>query len=172
KYAACPYQFLLSAIYRLERPKDIEPLQKLDPLTRGSIFHEAQAAFFRRLKDDGRLPLTAAAIPHALATVDAALACVAADYEEQLAPAIARVWRDEIADIGRDLRVWVRRLPLTDGWAPAYFEFAFGLPGDIGRDPASIPEPVLVDGRFILRGSVDLIETSGNDLRITDHKTG
>jgi ATP-dependent helicase/DNAse subunit B len=172
KYASCPYQFLLAAIYKLEQPKDIEPLQKLDPLTRGSIFHEAQAAFFRQLKADGRLPLIPDAMPHALKTIDTALAAVAADYKEKLAPAIDRVWHDEIADIGRDLRVWVRRLPLTDGWEPAYFEFAFGLPGDTGRDPASVTDPVLVDGRFILRGSVDLIETGGNDLRITDHKTG
>ncbi len=172
KYASCPYQFLLSAIYKLEQPKDIEPLQKLDPLTRGSIFHEAQAAFFRQLKKDGRLPLTPDAMPHALKTIDAALAAVASRYEDELAPAIDRVWHDEIADIGRDLRVWVGRLPLTDGWEPAYFEFAFGLPGDTGRDPASIGDPVLVDSRFILRGSVDLVETSGNNLRITDHKTG
>jgi hypothetical protein len=172
KYASCPYQFLLAAIYKLEQPKDIEPLQKLDPLTRGSIFHEAQAAFFRQLKADGRLPLIPDAMPHALKTIDTALGAVAADYKEKLAPAIDRVWHDEIADIGRDLRVWVRRLPLTDGWEPAYFEFAFGLPGDTGRDPASVTDPVLVDGRFILRGSVDLIETGGNDLRITDHKTG
>jgi ATP-dependent helicase/nuclease subunit B len=172
KYAACPYQFLLSAIHRLERPRDIEPLQKIDPLTRGSIFHEAQAVFFRRLKQEARLPLTADGVAHALATVDAALAAVAARYQDELAPAIERVWDDEIADIGRDLRVWVRRLPLNDGWTPAYFEFAFGLPGDRGRDPASVPDPVLVGGRFLLRGSVDLIETQGDDLRITDHKTG
>ena len=186
KYSSCPYQFLLSAIYRLERPRDIEPLQKLDPLTRGSIFHEAQARFFRQLKDEGRLPLTADAMPHALQVVDAALASVAARYEDELAPAIERVWRDEIADLGRDLRVWVRRLPLHDGWQPAYFEFAFGLPGDTDRDPASVPDPVLVDGRFKLRGSVDLIETRsapvvprasdlaprGSTFRITDHKTG
>ena len=179
KYSSCPYQFLLSAIYRLERPRDIEPLQKLDPLTRGSIFHEAQARFFRQLKDEGRLPLTAEAMPHALQVVDAALAGVAARYEDELAPAIDRVWRDEIADIGRDLRVWVRRLPLHDGWQPAYFEFAFGLPGDTDRDPASVPDPVLVDGRFKLRGSVDLIEartspvaSGASTFRITDHKTG
>jgi hypothetical protein len=172
KFAACPYQFLLSAIHRLERTKDIEPLQKIDPLTRGSMFHEAQAVFFRRLKDEGRLPLTADGVAHAVATVDAALAAVAARYRDELAPAIARVWEDEVADIGRDLRVWVRRLPLNDGWTPAYFEFAFGLPGDRGRDPASVPNPVLVDGRFLLRGSVDLIETQGSDLRVTDHKTG
>ncbi|HEX4568346.1 MAG TPA: PD-(D/E)XK nuclease family protein, partial [Vicinamibacterales bacterium] len=186
KYASCPYQFLLSAIHRLQPPKDIEPLQKLDPLTRGSIFHEAQAAFFRRLKADGRLPLKPADTPYALMAIDAALTGVAGEYEEQLAPAIERVWRDEIADIGRDLRVWVRRLPVGDGWEPRYFEFAFGLKGDTGRDPSSVDDPVLVDGRFKLRGSVDLIEsrtwplTPGpaplsprpSDLRITDHKTG
>lgn len=172
KYASCPYQFLLSAIHRLERPTDIEPLQKLDPLTRGSIFHETQAVFFRQLQQEGRLPVTSAGVAYALATADAALTRVAAEYEERLVPAIARVWRDEIADIGRDLRVWVRRLPFADGWVPTYFEFAFGLPTDVGRDPSSLVDPILVDGRFRLRGSIDLVESKGSALRITDHKTG
>jgi CRISPR/Cas system-associated exonuclease Cas4 (RecB family) len=177
KYASCPYQFLLSAIYKLESPKDIDALQKLDPLTRGSIFHEAQALFFRRLKKDGRLPVTADVVPYALKAVDTALATVAAKYKDELAPAIERVWDDEIADIGRDLRVWVRRLPAADGWVPAYFEYAFGLrqePDQPDRDPNSIEDPVVVDGRFVLRGSVDVIEvrTSNAELRITDHKTG
>ena len=166
KYAACPYQFLLSAIYRLEPPPDIEPLQKLDPLTRGSIFHEVQAQFFRALKAEGRLPVVEKDVPAALATLDRVIAEVAARYEEDLAPAIDRVWRDEISDIGRDLRVWVRRMAAAPadhaGWVPAYFEFAFGLPGDDNeRDPASVPDPVLIDGRFKLRGSVDLIERKG-----------
>ena len=189
KYAACPYQFLLSAIYRLEAPRDIEPLQKLDPLTRGSIFHEAQARFFRALKSGGRLPVREADVAHALETLDQVITAVADQYEEDLAPAIDRVWRDEIADITRDLRVWVRRMAAESAgdadpnrWQPEYFELAFGLPKDEGRDPASVPEPVLVDGRFKLRGSVDLIEVRGGRtpdrgaaplaLRITDHKTG
>jgi ATP-dependent helicase/nuclease subunit B len=181
KYAACPYQFLLSAIYRLEPPPAIEPLQKLDPLTRGSIFHEAQARFFRALQAEGRLPVAEKDVAAALATLDRVIAEVAANYEEDLAPAIDRVWRDEIGDIGRDLRVWVRRLPQAAGWEPVHFEFAFGLKQDDNeRDPASIPDPVLIDGRFKLRGSVDLIERKRSDLgppaadllRITDHKTG
>jgi CRISPR/Cas system-associated exonuclease Cas4 (RecB family) len=172
KYSSCPYQFLLSAIYRLEPPRDIEPLQKLDPLTRGSIFHEAQAQFFRQLKHEGRLPLTSDDVAHALKTMDAAISSVAPRYKDELAPAIERVWDDEIASIGRDLRVWVRRLPNADGWVPTYFEYAFGLRDTEGRDPASIDDAVLVDGRFILRGSVDLIESQGGALRVTDHKTG
>jgi hypothetical protein len=191
KFAVCPYQFLLSAIYRLEPPPAIEPLQKLDPLTRGSIFHEAQAHFFRALKAEGRLPAASADIPAVLATLDRVIAEVAARYQEDLAPAIDRVWRDEIGEIARDLRVWARRLAADHprsaadhadhaGWVPAYFEFAFGLPGDQDRDPASVRDPVLIDGRFKLRGSIDLIERKGGSglpptatlLRITDHKTG
>ena len=192
KFAACPYQFLLSAIYRLEPQPDIEPLQKLDPLTRGSIFHEAQALFFRALQKDGHLPVTARDVATAMQVLDRVIATVAAKYEEDLAPAIDRVWQDEIHDIARDLRVWVRRLAAEGGagqgpaWLPAYFEFAFGLPGDQDRDPASVPDPVLLDGRFKLRGSIDLIETQREaagasradtgsptaTLRVTDHKTG
>jgi hypothetical protein len=173
KFATCPYQFLLSAVYRLEPADEPEPLQKLDPLTRGALFHEAQAEFFRSLQKEGRLPLTPASLPRALETVDAVMTRVADEYREKLAPAIERVWRDEIADITKDLRVWVRRLPDASDWVPEYFEFSFGL-SDEGRDPRSVPDPVIVDGRFRLRGSVDLIERKRDAalLRVTDHKTG
>ncbi len=173
KFSSCPYQFLLSAVYRLQPAEDPEPLQKLDPLTRGALFHAVQAAFFRELHDAAALPVTEVALPRALAVLDAIVARVSAGYYERLAPAIDRVWRDEVADIARDLRVWARRLPDNGDWQPEYFEYSFGL-SDEGRDPRSVPDPVLVDGRFLLRGSVDLIEQKpgGVQLRVTDHKTG
>ena len=157
KFSSCPYQFLLSAIYRLERAEEPEPLQKLDPLTRGALFHDAQAEFFRALKRDGHLPVTAANLSVALETIERVMAAVASKYHEKLAPAIERVWSDEIADITKDLRVWVRRLPDAGEWLPTYFEYSFGL-SDEGRDPNSRQDPVLVDGRFKLRGSIDLVE--------------
>ena len=173
KFTLCPYQFALSAIYRLQPNQEPEPLQRLDPLTKGSIFHEAQALFFRAMRDDQRLPVTAAGVSRALGVMEGVLANVAARYEEQLAPAIPRVWSDEIAALGRDLRVWVRKLPEAEGWTPEYFEYSFGL-SDEGRDERSVPEPVTIDGRFVLRGSIDVIEsrTQSEELRITDHKTG
>jgi CRISPR/Cas system-associated exonuclease Cas4 (RecB family) len=69
--------------------------------------------------------------------------------------------------------VWVRRLPESREWTPEYFEFSFGL-SDEGRDPRSVREPVLIDGRFLLRGSIDVVETrqGSRDIRVTDHKTG
>ena len=177
KFASCPYQFLLSAVYRLEPAEEPEPLQKLDPLTRGALFHEVQAEFFRALQKDAALPVTDASLPAALLVLDRIIEAVAARYHETLAPAIERVWRDEIADLAKDLRVWVRYLPAAGDWVPAYFEFSFGLPRELaseGRDPASLADPVLVDGRFRLRGSVDLIEQKrgASLLRVTDHKTG
>jgi ATP-dependent helicase/nuclease subunit B len=173
KFSSCPYQFLLSAILRLEPAEEPEPLQKLDPLTRGALFHEVQAEFFRELQREGRLPVEEPGVADALARLDAVVARVAAEYYERLAPAIERVWRDEVGDIARDLRVWVRRLAGAGDWLPEYFEFSFGLT-DEGRDARSVRDPVLVDGRFLLRGSVDLVERRRDSalLRVTDHKTG
>ena len=92
---------------------------------------------------------------------------------ETLAPAIDRVWRDEVNELRRDLGIWVQKAADEADWRPTYFEFSFGL-NDEGRDPRSLPDPILVDGRFVLRGSVDLIEHRADFdlLRITDHKTG
>jgi ATP-dependent helicase/nuclease subunit B len=165
KFANCPYQFLLSAIYRLEPAEEPEPLQRLDPLLRGSIFHTIQSEFFRALERE----------PHRTPSnlLEQTIERVSNQYREELAPAIERVWEAEIADIAKDLRVWAARMPDKDGWRPYRFEFSFGL-SDEGRDPRSLPDPVMVDGRFLLRGSIDLLEErrGGQELRVTDHKTG
>ncbi len=173
RFATCPYQFLLATIHRLEPWEEPEPLMRLDPLTRGSLFHRAQAEFYRALDALGRLPVTVETLPQAVATLHDIVDRVAGEYADELAPAIERVWRDEIDEIRRDLGIWVRRLADGADWIPAYFEFSFGL-HDEGRDPRSLPDPVLVDGRFILRGSVDLVERHRElpVLRVTDHKTG
>jgi ATP-dependent helicase/nuclease subunit B len=173
KFTICPYQFVLSAIYRFAPHEAPAPLQRLDPLMRGSFFHEVQARVLRALHADQRLPLTPEGVPRALKTLAAAIDSTASAYRERLAPAIERVWRDEIAAIARDLRVWIRKLPEGAPWTPEYFEYSFGL-SDEGRDERSQREPVRIDDRFILRGSVDVIETreGSPELRITDHKTG
>ena len=173
RFVACPYQFLLATIYRLEPWDEPEPLVRMDPLTRGSLFHTAQAEFYREMKARGALPIARAQVADAVRTLDAVLDRVAADYAENLAPAIERVWHDEIDELRRDLGIWVQKLADDDTWRPEYFEFSFGL-DDEGRDPRSIKEPVVIDDGFILRGSVDLIERHAHAdvLRVTDHKTG
>jgi len=91
--------------------------------------------------------------------VDGVLDRVAAEYAETLAPAIERVWQDEVGELRRDLGIWVQKLADDQVWQPAYFEFSFGL-NDEGRDPRSVPDPIVVDGRFVLRGSVESGEFS------------
>jgi RecB family exonuclease len=175
RFAACPYQFLLGAIYRLQPAEHPHPLQRLDPLTKGSLVHRMQASFFRELERRGVLPVTRESLDAALVVLDEVVELVANEYREDLVPAIDRVWRDEVGAITRDLRGWARHVS-SDGetWVPRNFEFAFGLPIDGDRDPRSVRDPVTIDGRFILRGSVDLVEEHRRDgtLRVTDHKTG
>jgi ATP-dependent helicase/nuclease subunit B len=179
KYAVCPYQFMLSTIYRLRPAEDLEPLQRMDPLTRGSLFHAVQTEFYRQLQGEHALPVTPSSLEHALAVLDAAVDTIATGEYEELAPAIDRVWHDEIASIRRDLRLWVDESARTGGaWIARRFEWAFGY-GDggalaVGRDPTSCKEPVVIDGRFQLHGSIDLVEERAGtgELRVTDHKTG
>jgi CRISPR/Cas system-associated exonuclease Cas4 (RecB family) len=173
RFAACPYQFLLATIFRLEPWQEPEPLVRMDPLTRGSLFHEVQARFYRTLQAAGKLPITDARLPEAVQTLDRVLRAVADEYAEKLAPAIDGVWRDEIAELRRDLTIWVQRLTSETEWRPAYFELGFGLSVE-GRDPRSLRDPVEIDGGYVLHGSVDLVEEHVrlDMLRVTDHKTG
>lgn len=178
RFAVCPYQFLLAAVYRLVPRQEVEPLEKLDPLTRGRMVHEVQAEFMRELKRTAALPLTATRVADAEAVLDDVLDRVSAAYAEQLAPAIDRVWRDEVEAVRADLKGWIHHVANEDGeWIPIRAEFGFGFALGGGRDPESVPDPVTLDGRWRLHGVVDLIEakagpTPHGELRVTDHKTG
>jgi CRISPR/Cas system-associated exonuclease Cas4 (RecB family) len=174
KFSACPYQFVLAAFYRLQ-PFDVpEPLQRMDPLTRGSLFHEIQAHFFDRLKGRKALPITGASLDAARAQLDEVIDEVASHARDELAPAVARVWDDEMASITRDLRAWLDILSREgEEWTPSRFEWAFGsVPGE--RDATSVHEAVILEGGFLLKGAIDLIEEHRQTkvLRVTDHKTG
>ncbi len=175
RYAACPYQFLMAAVYRLAPLDAPAPLQKMDPLTRGDLFHQMQAAALRRLQAEGLLPLSAGNLPAAQQWLTKAIREVHDREYDRLHPAIDRVWRDEVALMTQDLHTWLEKLADEGAdWTPERFEFSFGLPDVDGRDPHSVAEPALIDGRFKLRGSMDMIErhrTTGF-LRVTDHKTG
>lgn len=178
RFAACPYQFLLSAVYRLQPREDIAALERLDPLTRGRMFHEAQAELVRRLETRGRLPVTRDRLDEAWALLDEVLDALAARYHDELAPAIDRVWTDEIEKLRLDLKGWLQVVADDGGaWTPIRAELGFGFPPRAGRDPRSSRDPVVVDAGWKLHGVVDLVEararpSAAGELRVTDHKTG
>ncbi|MEZ5291580.1 MAG: PD-(D/E)XK nuclease family protein [Vicinamibacterales bacterium] len=177
RFSACPYQFQLAAIYRLAPLETPAPLQRLDPLTRGSLFHEIQTEFFRTLVKNHMLPLAPGHTDTAKRQLEWAITQVTTAAYDKLAPAIDRVWNDEVARLRRDLGLWFDEMVVKDAadWVPDRFELAFGLPPDSARDEHSVTSPVSVGAAgFRLRGSIDLVERrkDGKVLRVTDHKTG
>ena len=178
-FAACPYRFLLHAILQLRPREERAALEQMDPLTRGALFHETQFELFRELRAVQLLPIRPPNKARVLEIADGVLDRVAARNEENLAPAIPRVWRSEIEDLRMDLRGWIDHVAAADdGWLPVHFEFSFGLPAGAGpeaaHDPESTPAEAVLDSGVRLRGAIDLIERhpARGTLRITDHKTG
>jgi len=175
KFAACPYQFFLSAIHRLEPRDEPVALIQLDPLTRGSMIHEMQAKFLRSAADSNLLPIRQEAIDTATTLLDRVVDEVSRTYAEELAPAIERIWDDSVASIQADLRVWIRHMVNEPGdWIPQHFEWSFGLPQTAHDGTAGVADPVTILDGWQLRGAIDLIEASGaeDQFRVTDHKTG
>jgi ATP-dependent helicase/nuclease subunit B len=174
-FAACPYRFLLHAVHQLRPREEVAAIEQMDPLTRGALFHQVQFELLGELKSKELLPVQAESLPRVLMAADQALDRVAAEFEDQLAPAIQRVWRSEVEDLRTDLRGWIQHMFASEtDWLPAHFEFSFGLRRGEGRDPASTDEEAVLASGVRLRGAIDLIEkhASRGTLRITDHKTG
>ena len=96
RYSACPYQFLMAAVYRLAPLEAPAPLQKMDPLTRGDLFHQMQAAALRRLQADGLLPLSPDTLAEAQQRLTAAIREVHDREYDRLEP------RDRSRLAGRD----------------------------------------------------------------------
>ncbi len=177
QYAVCPYKFFLYAIQRLRVREEPVALQQLDPLTRGSLFHEVQFRFLSQLREEGRLPVTRESETESMDRLDSVFADVSGSMKENLAPAIPRIWESEMEELLTDLRGWLREMSRGgEAWIPAHFELAFGLADDRERDPASTTRDVRILNGIRLRGSIDLVETIPSDdktaVRVTDHKTG
>jgi CRISPR/Cas system-associated exonuclease Cas4 (RecB family) len=164
QFAMCPYKFALQGIYRLRPRDEAVPLEQMDPLTRGALFHEIQFELFQQLQHADMLPVNEDRLVQALTLADTVLDRVAAKYEEDLAPAIPRVWKSETEDLRTDLRGWLQHAARNDDeWKPVEFEREFGK-----------EQPVALDEGVHLRGRIDLIEKheTRNVFRVTDHKTG
>ena len=107
-------------------------------MTRGGLFHAVQRDLFTELQSAGLLPVNRERLNSIRDAADLALDRVAAQYEEDLAPAIPRVWRSEVEEIRTDLHGWLRSLANADeGWLPIHFELGLGLKPDAQRDAAS-----------------------------------
>jgi ATP-dependent helicase/nuclease subunit B len=175
RFAACPYQFYLAAIEGIEPRKEALSIERMDPLTRGSILHRIQAEFLSELLNEGKLPISLASLTPTLEHLKTVVRRIEEEYREMLVPAILRVWNDEIDGLRADLHLWIKRMAENPSdWSPRHFELSFGISDGVQRDPGSFAEPAMILGGFRLRGIVDLIEQRASDenLRVTDYKSG
>jgi RecB family exonuclease len=166
-YAACPYRFFLRAIQRLEPREEVAPLEQMDPLTRGALFHQVQRLVIEEFLRRGWWPLNSARLAEAFPVADALLDEASRTGAERFAPALDSVWHSEVEELRLDLRAWIQHL-VTSGsvWQPVAAEFEFGL-------PQSQQGVAVLEGGFQVRGAIDLIERHPQGWwRITDHKTG
>src|SRR3989454_9042328 len=105
-YAACPYKFVLQAIHRLAPREVPEGIDEIDPLSRGSLIHEAQYELLRELSEAGEVPIRD--LPAAQLRLEAVVDRVARRWGGDLAPPLERVWEDCIAGVEIGLRGWLR----------------------------------------------------------------
>jgi ATP-dependent helicase/nuclease subunit B len=163
QFSVCPYKFVLRAIHGLQPSEAPAPLQRMDPAIRGSLYHETQFDFLRSCEGDFTC----------VELLDECLDRRAAQYEEDLAPAIPYVWKAEIESVRADLRGWAKKMTEQPEWQPVAYELSFGLTPDERHDAKSRPDAVTVLDKYLLRGSIDMVErhTTGM-LRVVDHKTG
>lgn len=174
KYAGCPYRFYLNAVLRLRPRDEIESITHLDALTRGQILHDAQFHIYERLEQAELLPVRRDNLDQVMRLFEMTFDEVSERFHEELAPAIERIWRDELERIRFDLRGWLRReAARDDGFVPFRREFTFGMKPRGPADPASTLEVAQLDNGLRLRGAIDLVEKRADGkVRVTDHKSG
>ncbi|MGH9323159.1 MAG: PD-(D/E)XK nuclease family protein [Vicinamibacteria bacterium] len=174
KYAACPYRFYLNAVLRVKPRETVEAVTHLDPLTKGSIVHDAQFHISKRLEEAGLLPVRPENLDSVLKLFEVVFDEVSERFHEELAPAIERIWKDELERLRFDLRGWLRReSQRDDGYVPFRRELTFGMRPRGPADPASTLEVAVLANGLRLRGAIDLVEKRGDSkVRITDHKSG
>ena len=136
----------MPSVIRLRRYVRV-PYRSRVPLTRGALFHDVQFGVLGRLRDAGLLPVRPAVLEEAFQILDSVLDAEATRSSEQLAPAIPRVWKDEIDGLRQ--REGVQALPceaigdLGDGRLVGQrWEWVTVRAGRIGRIAAGSVNPV------------------------------
>ena len=175
-YTKCGFLYLLRHVLRLEPALEPEERRKLQPLERGSLFHDVAERFLRERRDRGELPLTDSAALEArlLEMCDEALEGLV----QGSPPRFTLLWERERARFRETALKWLGRERAAGARAiPRHFEVAFGLPQPAAPGEAWSPDPVPVelgDGRRLrVVGRIDRIdERADGSLVLRDYKTG
>jgi RecB family exonuclease len=174
-YAQCGFRYLLQHVLRLEASEEPEERTRLDPLERGSLFHDVAERFLRERRDSATLPVrdTDDERTRLLEIADEQLEALVAGAP----PRFTVLWERERARFHAALLEWLGREARSSDSVPAHFEIGFGLrrPGAAGEPHLAEPLSIeLGDGRALrVSGKIDRIDRRpGGGLIIRDYKTG
>ena len=171
-FATCPYQFFLKNLMRLRATERPEALVHLDPLTRGSLLHDVFFHLGREFRTRGLAPLRREQLPEAFTVLEEVFDRIEAEVRERVAPAIERIWRDQMDGLRGDLRGFLDR-HAGSGRVPVANELTFGMGAKQPADPASRTDAAVLPGGLRLHGAIDAVEElPGGEVQITDYKTG
>ncbi|MBP1596203.1 MAG: ATP-dependent nuclease subunit B-like protein [Acidobacteria bacterium] len=169
EYAKCPYLFYLRRVQRLEKWREEEPFEGLDPLVRGQVIHAILEEFLRDFAG-GKFAGTS------VSQLQQALSEKSLRALEEVRPA---AMPDLLWEIERDrllamLRNWLEfeKERENPGCPPMHLERSFGTIHGEAISPA-----YRVEGRgaaFEFRGRIDRIDgtRAGGRARVIDYKTG
>lgn len=181
-FGECGFRYLLRYVLRLEPAIEPEERRKLDPLEKGTLFHEVAELFLRERRDQGLLPIknSPEERERLLALGDQRLEA----WVEGSPPRLVLLWRAEKKVFLALLGEWLAREAESyrvRKARPAHFEVSFGMPHrQAGTNEPHRERPVeipLDDGRVLkISGQIDRIDrieaSEGGGLVLRDYKTG
>ncbi|MEE8218172.1 MAG: PD-(D/E)XK nuclease family protein, partial [Vicinamibacteria bacterium] len=174
-YSRCGFQYLLQHVLHLEAALEPEERRRIEPLERGTLFHDVAERFLRERRDRGELPVqdTEESRARILEMAEEGLEKLV----EGSPPRFTLLWEREKRRFREYVISWLRREAAGAGRStPAHFEVSFGLgQGPDGAEPHD-PEPIeipLGDGRALrVSGKIDRIDRRADGLVLRDYKTG
>ncbi|MCM2358255.1 MAG: PD-(D/E)XK nuclease family protein [Geobacteraceae bacterium] len=159
EYGCCPFRYFLRRLLRLSPVE--KPEMELAARDEGSLVHEILCAFFRRLREEGRLPLRDAALARETMREEAERIFAAWEGERNTGEPL--LWEIEKGKI-LSLLARVAELEAADDSAlvPDLFEHPFA-DLEVADDDGS---------RIFLTGKIDRIDVAAGDgrLRVVDYK--
>jgi RecB family exonuclease len=175
-YSRCGFQYLLQHVLRLEPALEPEERKRLEPLERGSLFHEVAELFLRERRDRGELPVRSSPEMRrrALELADERLEALVAGSP----PRFALLWDRERERFRSAVLLWLEREAREAARAtPAHFEVSFGPMSERAAGEPHSPEPLAIalgDGRELrVSGKIDRIDRlPDGTLVLRDYKTG
>jgi RecB family exonuclease len=175
-YSRCGFLYLLQYVLRLEPALEPEERKRLEPLERGSLFHEVAERFLRERRDRRELPVRDSEEMRSrlLEMAEESLEALVAGSP----PRFTFLWEREKERVRKGVLDWLRREAQNAGRStPAHFEVSFGLGRPRTASEPHDPEPMgldLGDGRTLrISGQIDRIDARADGtLVLRDYKTG